>query len=263
MIMTHFDKIKNYLAMIKRSPSRGIKYFFLDSGENQFIVNGDKLMLLPLELAKLKSKDEFWLHVDATEKVILYYAYDIEDYETAKEANEERGNYPWDKVESSIYNFLTINIEELTKTLYPHTNVKNPITDTQTRISETVKPSIANNYNYQSPYNHTYVGSPEYKAREAFYDKMESLRKSNHTSAALDYASATITTMCNDKRLPELDRWIDLISLEKLNVITMLGILRYTKDIEIKSRNTFLTKVAAYITKIKPSRAAALLKSVE
>jgi hypothetical protein len=193
----------------------------------------------------------------------------------AEDTNTEQGEYSWDELEKVIYGFLVSNLDELTKAAFPHTASGDKLPDTHKRVAETTyhKPSIANDYGRgalgginnttNSGGSHNYFGTPEYKAREAFFDKMEALRKQNRTSAALDYANASIETLCKENRLSELDRWLDLINLDKLNTITMLGILRQTKGIEIKSRCQFLTKVNAHLTKIKPSRAAILLKDLQ
>lgn len=268
-MMTNIDKILNYLAMIKKSPSKGVRYFFIENEGHAFIVNGAKLSLLPNNLNRLKDKDEFWLHIDADNKKVLYYAYDIASYFTGEDVNSEQGEYSWSELENSIYSFLVVNLDDLTKTVFPHSVVDDKLPgDTQKRVSETVcqKPSIANNYGYNSTTNagnHNYFGSTEYKAREAFFDKMDALRKSNKTSAAFDYAIESIEILCNENRLVELDRWLDLINLDKLNAMTMLCILRKTKGIEIKSRDQFLSKVSAHIAKIRPARAAGLLKDLQ
>jgi hypothetical protein len=266
--MTNFEKILNHLAMIKKAPSKGVRYFFMENDGHSFIVNGDKLHLLPTNLEKLKLKDEFWLHFDADNKKVLYYAYDIGSYTTGEDVNEEQGEYSWDELEKQVHSFLTVNLDDLTKIQFPHSHtVENKTPETHKRVSETTysKPSIANNYGATHNYggNHNYFGSPEYKAREAFFDKMDALRKSNQTSAALDYLTNSIETLRNENRLNELDRWIDMINLDKLNTMTMLGILRQTKGVDLKSRGQFLTKVGVHLTKVKPSRAAILLKDLQ
>jgi hypothetical protein len=270
--LTNLEKIHNYLNVIKKSPSKGVRYFFMEPDGLQFIVSGDKLNLLPNNLQRLKLKDEFWLHIDADNKKVLYYAYDIGSYAMAEDANTEAGEYSWDELEQVIYGFLVVNLDDLTRTAFPHTvsGGTSALPDAHKRVSETTyqKPSIANDYGRGafggvSSSSHNYFGTPEYKAREAFFDKMEALRKQNRTSAALDYATTAIDELCKENRLSELDRWLDLINLDKLNTITMLGILRQTKGIEIKSRGSFLTKVSNHLTKIKPSRAANLLKDLQ
>jgi len=120
---------------------------------------------------------------------------------------------------------------------------------------------------YASPNNtsqFTY-GTPSYKEREAFYDKLNSLLKENKSTQAMDHISTHLNKMCEEKRFEDLDVLLRLITFDKLNVPAMLNILDATKafDNSLKARSEFFGKVKIYLKKIKPIKSDDLLKGLE
>jgi hypothetical protein len=263
--ISNYQKILNYISFIEQNPNKTVKYFTFDNGK-KFIIDGNKLKLLPLVYGTHCSKDEFWVHVNPSDKQVMFYSYDIEDYSTGRHIREEQGFFEWDKVEDSIYNFIVLNIEELATSPMPHSKIVDP------KASYSGTPPVHSNSHtntYVPPvYNNNgfnHYGSPAYKAREAFFDKIIALLKENHTSSAMDFISDTIDGMCKEKRFEELDTWLRMINFDKLNVPTMLGILRTTRgaDHVLRERKEFFDKVKNYITRIKPARALVILKDLE
>jgi hypothetical protein len=265
-------KIENYVSWIKAHPNKAVRYFTFDDGK-KFIVSGDRLKLMPLEYDKFRSKDGFWVHVDIDIKTVMYYAFDIEDYTTGKHINDEEGFFDWDKVEEPIYNFLVLNIDDLATLKINHGKALSTTTEQfceiprRSSISDYTKPINAYTPPAYTPPNynsHNYYGSPEYKAREAFYDKLNAFLKQNNTVYAIDFINENIETMCKEKKFSEIDTWLNFMVFDKLNVPAMLGILRATNNIDnvLKNRKDFFEKVQRFLIKIKPGLVDNLLKDL-
>jgi hypothetical protein len=266
---TNHQRILSYIDLIQRKPNKDVKFFNFDDGK-KFIIDGTKLKLLPFEHHHLYTKNEFYVHVNVIDKKVMYYAYDIVDYINGKKANEEEGHMKWDDLETCIYNFFVMNIKELADTVAPYVDVidktKSYITPSKSYItpSTTTYPGYTGqNYNsgyYDGP--HSY-GSPAYKAREAFFDKLWALLKESKTSVAMDLVNEHIGKMCEEKKFEELDILLRMITFDKLNIPTMLGLLSATSayDKLLKARSEFFDKVKTHITKIKPSRVDDILRS--
>lgn len=264
------QRIINYVDLILRKPKRDVKFFSFDSESGKsFIVDGSRIKLLPLEYHKYYTRDEFFIHIDPIGKNAMFYAYDIEDYSTGKHVHEDEGFFKWEDIEQNIYNFFVLHIKELTDIIAPYLEVQDS-KPSHTQIPGSYSSMNSNNnhsgfnYNNQS-YNTTGYGSPAYKEREAFYDKLWALLKDNKTSQAMDYIGAHITQMCADKKFEDLDSIFRLINFDKLNIPTMIGMLDCTKDsyASLKERKDFFNKVKTHITKIKPTRAASILNKYE
>lgn len=127
--MTIYEKILYYTGIAHRGLVDGniivrhCKFFSFDEGL-KFIVDGNRIKLLPLKHSALYQKDEFWIHVSPEKKRVLYYAYDMSGN---KHVNEVDGHMEWDEVEDCIYNFLVMNIKDITGTeLVPGKLTKTP-----------------------------------------------------------------------------------------------------------------------------------------
>lgn len=264
---TNYDRILNYITIIQRKPKKDVKFFYFDEGK-KFIVEGHKLKLLPLEYHQFYDNDEFYVHVNPTEKRVMYYAYDIKNYEGDKHVNEKEGYIPWDDIEDCIYNFFVMHVKELADTTTPYIDVQEPVKKTP----KTYDYRNGHDYSgYNGGYNTGYkpepfgYGTSAYKEREAFYDKLWDLLKVNKSSQALDHINVQLKKMREDKKFDELDVLIKSISFDKLTIPTMLGVLDATigADDLLKSRKDFFDKVKTHIMKVRPSRAAKILHKLE
>lgn len=269
---SNYQKIMNFIDLVQRKGRKDVKYFHFDDGK-KFIVDGNKLKLLPFDKHHLYSKDEFYVHVNPVEKKIMYYAFDVENLVTPRNTNEEEGYMDWNDLEDCIYNFFVLNIKELADSMAPYVEVTDPnpkpassshsSSSSFSSGSTYSGPTNYNNYNsYNSPYGY---GTQAYKDREAFYDKLWALLKENKTSKAMDHISAHLKKMCADKKYDELDHLIKMITFDKLNTITMLGILDITNDDDhlLKSRKEFFDKVRTHLVKVKPAWATNMLRPFE
>lgn len=264
-----YQRILNYIDLIHRKPRPGSGYFYFDEGK-KFIIDGNKLKLIPTEFNHLLKKDEFYVHIDPVCKKIMYYAYDIEDYYSGQHTNEEEGFIDWDKFEDPIYNFLAYNIKELTESITPYHDVSEPNKTTQPTTSAHNTPTHTQHNHFGSHYSSAYQPSPfsygtdAYKAREAFYDRLWDLLKGNKTSIAMDHIKAHFSKMFNEKKFEELDYLLKIIPFDKLNTMTMLGMLDATKEFSdnLKERQDFFNRVKTHITKLKPGRVEFVLKGL-
>jgi hypothetical protein len=264
------ERILNYIELIQRKPNKDAKFFHFDEGK-KCIIDGSKLKLLPFNLHYLYTKDEFYVHINPTDKRVMYYAYDIQNCVGEKKTNEEEGFMEWQDIEDCIYNFFVMNIRALSEVVSPYTDAYEPIRPTYTPPTTTqtnTYPGYAgreytgNNYSsYNSPFSY---GTPEYKAREAFYDKLNALIKESRTSIAIDLISSHIGKLCDEKKFEELDVLLRSMTFDKLNIPTMIEVLNATSDSDksLKARKEFFEKVKTHITKIKPSRADNILKGL-
>jgi hypothetical protein len=265
------SRISNYLMLIKRKPNKNtvVKYFHLDIDTNKFIVDGKLLKLLPLRYNSFSRKDEFYIQVDVDKEEVLYYAFDLENYLTSQRANEVEGKMEWAEMEMSIHNFFIMHIKELSNAAAPHIEAMG---EDNTAIRPVNRPNYETQTSYPGstytpPSNYGSFGynSPAYKEREAFYDKLNSFLKESKTSKAIDHIFVSIDKMCQDKKFEELDSLLRMINFDKLNVPAMLTILDTTKqaDQQLKARKEFFEKVKTYVGKIKPARAAQVLRNLE
>jgi len=260
----NYDRILNYIKIIQRKPKKDVKFFYFDEGI-KFIVDGNRLKLLPLEYHKHYSKDEFYVHVNPSEKRIMFYAYDIMNYTEEKHVNEEEGYMNWEALEDCIYNFFVLNVNDLADTTTPYVDVQDP-SPVKKRISTyspaTYTHSEYGGYSHVSPHGYE---TPAYKEREAFQDKLWDLLKNNKSSQAMDHISAQIKKMRDEKKFEEMDVLFKMIAFDKLSIPAMLGMLETTVgiDSQVKGRKEFFDKVKTHITKVKPSRAGKILRKLE
>ncbi len=261
---TNYQKIIRYVDLVINSPKKDVKFFYFDDGK-KFIVDGNRLKLLPFDFHKLYTKSEFYVHINPIEKIVMYYAYDIVDYISGKHINEEEGFMDWKDVEECIYNFFVINIKQLTDTIAPYTEVQESKSTQSSSSSSWHNPNPPQQYGYPVYSAYNGYGTVVYKEREAFFDKLWALLKENKTSHAMDLISAHIKKMCEDNKFEDLNTLLHVISFDKLNIPTMLGILDATNSNcdSIKARKDFLDKVKTHFTKIniKPARAERMLRN--
>jgi len=259
---TTINKIYTFLDQIKSNPKRDVNYFFFDENK-KFIVYGNKLKSLPMPWCKYYTNEEFYVHVDAINRRIQFYAFDIKDYITGERVNEATGIIEWSKeIEDIIYNFFVLNIKELSNATYPYSNVETNKSSKTQQTAYTAPYTPPQNTYTQSDYNnHGYYGSPAYKEREAFFDKVNDLLKYNKTAQATDFVFDKLNKMIEEKKTSIIDDIFRVIAFDKLNIPVMVSILEATKNIEgLKERDYFLGKVKTHLQKLKPSRANMVLK---
>src|SRR5271165_7056415 len=197
---TTYDKILDYLNSIQSHPKNDVKYFFFDE-HKKFIVSGEKLKSLPSQYQKYYSREEFYIHVDVLNKRIQFYAFDLKDYNSGARINESGGVIVWCKeVEDSIYNFLVLNIRNLSSATFPYSEKP---TTYQSQPSykpyqhEPPYPGYQGSFNNNS--SQSYYDGSSYKDREAFFDKVNALIKSNKTAKATDYIFDSISKFNKEK----------------------------------------------------------------
>lgn len=278
------EKIINYIDFIKKHP-RELKYFSFDEGR-KFIVDGNKIKMLPTEYAKYYNKDEFYISVDPDKQKVIYYAFDVEDYTSNKHKDEHLGYFEWDKVSEQIYAFLTLHLKELTTSSTPYTDI------TEKKGGSTTSHGSQAMTRYQSDPRHNsdypnmgsgfsggrgttpsgvYSGvgssnySTNYREREAFCNKITDLLKEYKTSVAIDAINSHVKKMCEDKKFDDLDSILRWITFDKLNIPTMIALLDTTRGADhlLKERKDFFGKVKTHLTKINPARAEFILRNME
>jgi hypothetical protein len=260
---SNYQRILNFIELIQRHPKESVKYFYFDDGK-KFIVDGNRLKLLPFEYHRLNSKDEFYVHVNPLDKQIMYYAFDVENLNTGKHVNEEEGFIEWNSdIEDCIYNFFVLNIKELSSTMTPYSDAQDP-KNAKSSFSSSSSSSSQSSQSHYTDYSYGY-GTDAYKTREAFFDKLWAYLKDNRSAKALDHIHSHIEQMVNEKKYGELDVLLKMISFDKLTIPTMLEMLDTTKkaDASLKERSEFFNKVKTHLVKIKPTRAGHLLRNFE
>lgn len=259
MTMDNFQRILNYIELIKRKPKQDVKFFYFDDNDKKFIVDGNKFKLLPFKFYPLYDKEEFYIHVNTIDKKIMYYAFDIESCLDNKHINEEEGYMDWDEVEACIYNFFALNIKLLSDIATPYSEVSEPKSKPMPVSTHT--PTHQYPY-HDSTYYNTGYGSPAYKDREAFYDKLWVFLKENKTSQAIDHIGTHFEKMCEEKKFEDIDSLLRIITFDKLTAMTMAAILDATSQVEdsLKARKDFFEKVKVYLKKVKPARANLILR---
>lgn len=257
----NYNKIHNFIDLIKQNPKKDVNYFFFDENK-KFIVSGHKLKSLPAPHCAYYANEEFYVQVDVINRRVQFYAFDIKDYITGERINETTGIMEWCKeIEDSIYNFLVLNIKELSNATYPYSGVsENKPKATQSYAPYVHKPYEPPTYN---SYGSNSYGSPAYKEREAFLDKVNDFIKNNKTAQATDYIFDNLNKMNEEKKTTMIDDILRLIVFDKLNIPIMVSILEATKSINgLKDRGLFLGKVKSHLQKLKPSRVDMILKRV-
>jgi len=262
--------IISYIDFIKRYP-REHKYFSLDEGR-KFIVDGNRIKMLPTEYAKHYTKNEFFVSIDPDNKKVIFYAFDLESIGSKNKINEDMGYFEWDRVVDQIYTFLSLHLKELTTATTPYTDIVEKNKQSSNSSSSEWKPPTTtpsqpyNSNGYGSYANSGYnYNSSSYKEREAFCSKITDLLKENHTSNAIDHISTTIIKMCEDKKFDDIDSVLRWITFDKLNIPTMLTLLSATRGADhlLKERKDFFGKVRNHIIKIKPTKAEYILRNLE
>lgn len=269
---TKYQRILKYVDLIFNKNKKNAKFFYFDDETKKFIVDGNRFKFLPFDYHKFYIKDEFYIHVNVHEKKVMYYAYDIKNYVDGEHVNEEQGFMEWNDVEDCIYNFFVVNVKDLADTTTPYLDVIAP----SKQLGSSAPPahnygSHHNGHNNYSSHNNNYsahsYGTPAYKEREAFYDKLWALLKENKTSHAIDHIATSLNQMCDDKKFEELNTLIRMISFDKLNIPAMVGILTVTSKSEdlISARKDFFDKVKTHLvkTQIKPERMSLVLHDLE
>jgi hypothetical protein len=301
------DLIKNYIDYIKRKPKE-MKWFFLDSEKpRSFVVSGHRLKLLPLEYAIQYQKEEFYVHVNPDEQKVMFCAWDenyVEAKHTEEHINQSEGFMEWDKVEEIICNFLSNSMRELTTATTPFSDMgklrapppysemghkpkpgfgigggeeaekygthTQPTTYGPTPLRRSDDKYCENHYaDYYSAHRTDYVfGSPEYKEKEAFTNKLTSYMKEGRTTTAIDTIVDTFDKLNQEKRYTMMDSILGSLNTfgwDKLNVPTMLALLRSSRVAtdELKKRKEFSEKVKSHIAKLRMTRAQAIVEQIE
>ncbi len=263
---TTHEQILKWVNLVQRKPRKdGVDYFQFEDGK-KFIVNGNRLKLLPEAYNQLKKLDQFYVHIDPVGKLVMYYGYDIADYASGRKENETDGYMNWSDVENNILTFFLVNIRELTDVLSPYTEVTGTNQEHSYprshhgQFGPHLPPTQYPHHNAYQPYDHT-----SYKERDSFYEKLWGHLKDNKTTKAVDHIYETFDKMIEDNKTDNLDTMLRTIAFDKLNIPTMLTILRASKDKPglLTSRKDFLDKVKTYLGKIKPVRTEMLLKGLE
>jgi len=275
---TH-DKIINYIDFILKHP-RELKYFSFDEGRT-FIVDGNRIKMLPTEYAKFYQRDEFYISVDPDAKKVIYYAFDVENYTSDEHVNDSLGFFEWDKVSEQILTFLSLHLKELTTSTTPYTDIAEKKTSTSSSSSSHSRgtEAMARCHNSDYPYSGstgTYSGvgsssttrynySNSYKEREVFNSKLTDLMKECKTAAAIDHIKENISKMCEEKKFENVDDILRWITFDKLNIPIMLTFLDLTRGADhiLKQRKEFYDKVKNHLMKIKPARAGHILRNME
>jgi hypothetical protein len=271
---TNYQRILNFIDMIKKKPKKDVKYFFLDEGR-RFVIDGTKLRLLPIYYHKYYVRHEFYVHIDPVCRRVQYYAFDRTSLTDSKRTSEAAGSIPWDKeVENSIYNFFVSNIRDLTSEPYTYSETKPlaPSGNPKTFQNPTTHHHAANGYAGHNEYSNSYTGyktyssygSPDYKLRESFLDKLRDLQKDNLTTKTIDFISDNIATMRQENKTNVIDDILHAVYFGKMPIPVILGLVSATKGIEDSKEWTgFLKKVKDHITKVNPRRASMVLKGIE
>jgi len=277
-----YKKIVDILEHIgHNSPTVFPKYFYLRDRTNPLvcIIDADMINSLPIEICRYSNHDEFYLQINANDKTVMFYAFDIKDYTTGDVKNEATGALDWEKVENQIYSFLVMHLQSLSSapqpyTLIadgihssiapvPHTRYQGPMPYGKTQ-SHRQDAHDHEEYDYSGIHRGTSSGfNSDYKERSAFTDKLEDFIKGSKTSAANDFIAEQIAIMVKDEKTDLIDSILRNIWFDRLNVSTMMSLLAHTRTLKGPGRNEFLEKFRKHISKIKPKRADEILQKVE
>jgi hypothetical protein len=280
------DKIIGYIDYIQKHPKE-LKYFSFDEGR-KFIVDGNKIKMLPTEYAKYYQKDEFYISVDPDKRKVIYYAFDVEDYTTNKHKDESLGFFEWDKVSEQIFSFLTLHLKELTTATTPYSDIVEKKTGTTTSSSSHGSQAMSHydarrfdsdyptsgfsgGHNHNRGFDNSRSSSStsnwnnSYREREAFCNKVTDLCKDCKTSLAIDHINTQVKKLCEEKKFEDLDNILRWITFDKLNIPTMIALLDTTRGADhiLKERKEFFGKVKTHLMKIKPARAEHILRNTE
>jgi hypothetical protein len=269
----HQEKIINYIDFIKKHP-RELKYFSFDEGR-RFIVDGNKIKMLPIEYSKYYNRDEFYICVDPDQKKIIYYAFDVVNYTSNEHTNDSLGYFDWDKVSNQVYAFLTLHLKELTTSSTPYHDVvekKGGSTSSGSQAmtryrSDSDFPNAGRGFGERTTTTTTSssYSFSSYKERDAFCTKITDYLKENKTSIAIDHINNHIKKMCEEKKFDDLDYILRWITFDKLNIPTMIAFLDTTRGADhlLKERKDFYGKVKGHLMKIKPTLAGHILRNLE
>jgi hypothetical protein len=302
-MISKLELIKNYIDYIKRKPREMKWFFLDSDKPRAFVVSGHRLKLLPLEYAKLYRNEEFFVHVNVDDQKVMYCAWDetfstgagVEEH-----TNQSEGQMEWNKVEEIICNFLTVSMKELTTANTPFADMgklrapppysemghkpqagygigggeksdrygthSQPTTYGPTHLRSHADNHYSDYYADHKP-DYTY-GSTEYKEREAFTNKITAYMKEGRTTIAIDTIVDTFDKLNQEKRYSMMDNIIGSLNLygwDKLNVPTMLALLRSSRvaSNELKKRKEFTDKVKTHLTKLRMTRAQAIVEQIE
>lgn len=269
---SNYQRIRNFLQMIERKPKKDVKYFFFED-VNKFVVNGTKLRNLPLYYHKHYMKSEFYVHIDISTKVVQFYSFDMPSLMNGRRTNEVQGTIPWDiVVEDSIYSFFLNNIKELTSETFPFSQATDnkPYTPTfndakpnypaHTTYPHTTYPQTT----YPSYSTYSSYGSPTYKEREAFLDKLRDLQRGNSFTKTVDYVDEALGKLLEEKKLEVIDDILRVVFIDKMAIPLILEILSITKNVEgTKEWSPFYKRAKEHITKVNPQKAEMVLKLLD
>lgn len=256
---TYTPQIIKYLELIEAKPKKDSKIFLFEGSGKKFIVDGKHVKMLPHEYTYLYQREEFWIMVDPVLQYALFYAWDSEGYVTTSvgRTNEIGDKMDWDKIETPIYNFFVVNIDNLSDSLTTFEDMAGVQQKTGKYIQQlspsynTPRGSMANgNYNNfgikQSPAPFTY-DTVEYKNRQIFNDKLSSFINSNRITKCVDLINDTFTSFKNDKKFSDIDFYIKGMSVsDKIPALMLLAVLDQTQDICAS-----LSEITGFSSKIK------------
>lgn len=252
-----YNKILSLLNTIQLNPKE-VKYFFLDENK-KFIIEGEKLKSLPVSLHKHYTKDEFYVHVDVLNKRVQFYSFDLKDYISSERINQYFGSIPWCKeIEDSIHNFLLLNIKDLSSATFPYSDNKNISNSTEKKPTTHSYPEYESK-KYDSWNDNKYYTS-NYKEREDFINKLNSLLKNSKTCEAIDCSNEFIIKLNKENKKSTIDDILRIINFDKINLPFMVSVLESIKDIDnLQDRQFFFNKAKTYVEKLKSNKANTLL----
>lgn len=255
-----YERIRNFLTTIKKSPKRHGVYFFFQEDEDVFIVEGERVKMLPPRWDRFNRYDEFFIRVDLKRRVVMFTAWDIKDWSTGEFENEVDDIIPWDDAEKAILSFFSREIENLTESPTPYSGSHRDDVYSHSRSEDYRRHSHGSSWTgHNSNY---YITSKE---RDAFFDKVKVCFSDNRASHAVDCVNEELERLIGEKKFDEIDSILRMVQFEKLNIPVMLAFLKGTQKnaAEIFARAHFFDKVKTYISKTKPSFAKVLLDGLE
>lgn len=255
--LTDFECIRNYLYTIKHKPKKHGVFFFFQEEDDIFIVDGNRVKLLPPKYERFKNYAEFFIRVDLKKRIVMFSAWDIKDWTAGELENEVDSFMEWDEVEKAIRSFFDRELENLTESTTPYADSHRDHVFPQQRFEDY-------SAHRSSFYGNSYT-APSYKEREAFFDRIKACVIDNRTPHAIDFVNEEIAKLVEAKKFDDIDSILRFIAFEKLNVPLMLTFLKATQphSASIQARAAFLDKVRVYIGKAKPVFAKVLLDGLE
>jgi hypothetical protein len=265
-----YESILRYCKVITSKPNFKTNFFFLDEHCRMMMINAAKLPTVPFVIDHLMKQDEVWIFVDLEKtEHIRVFSYDVVNAEKNIFTNEKEMVLIFSILEDHILNFLIANIQFLCEHTNPVLEVEKLSTQDLCRTPYRSKdvenyrerqrgsyPAAGSssypytNYNYNNSWSHM-----DFKEREDILNPLYDLVKNYRTGQAIDYIDQKFPDLFKQDKASLINSIFRLVVLEKLDVSTMLALVRVSHGLDEKfyDRKEFVRKIKQLLEKLRPA----------